>query len=223
VFDDEFNGTGLDSTAWTSGWWGDGGITGPSNPADELECYDPTQIVEGAGELDLNLTAAPETCPTGGGNVDEPYTSAMVTTNGKFSFTFGYVEARVWLPGSNGTIDDWPAIWADAQDNVEPQNGELDIMEGLGGAACWHFHDSQGAPGGCASGDFTGGWHTFGADWEPGIVTWYYDGVAVGSVTSGVTSQPLYLLMNLAVDHTYGGPVAAPATLRVDYIRVWQH
>ena len=49
-------------------------------------------------------------------------------------------------------------------------------MEGLSGQACWHFHDPQGGPGGCSTATYTGGWHTFGADWEPGSVTYYYDG-----------------------------------------------
>ena len=33
----------------------------------------------------------------------------------------------------------------------------------------------------------------------------------------------MYLILNLAADHTYGGPLQAPATMRVDYVRVWQH
>jgi len=29
-------------------------------------------------------------------------------------------------------------------------------------------------------------------------------------------------VLDLAADNEYGGPVAAPATLRIDYVRVWQ-
>ena len=97
----------------------------------------------------------------------------------------------------------------------------IDIAEGLSGLICWHFHYANGAPGGCQSG-LAGGWHTFGVDWEPGSITWYYDGTPVGTVTSGVTGSPMYLIADLALDDTYGGPIAAPATLRIDYIRVWQ-
>ena len=32
------------------------------------------------------------------------------------------------------------------------------------------------------------------------------------------------VILNLAVDNgTFGGPVQAPAAMRVDYVRVWQH
>ena len=112
------------------------------------------------------------------------------------------------------------ALWAVGQS--WPQDGELDVVEGLGGQACWHFHDASGPQGGCEAAAFTAGWHTFGADWEPGAVTWYYDGIRVGTATNS-TSAPMYLALNLAADNEYGGPLQAPATMRVDYVRLWQH
>jgi len=214
IFDDEFNGSALDTTKWSTGWYGSG-ITAPVQ-AEEAECYDPSQVVVAGGELDLNLISASETC----GGQTRPYASGMITTNGKFNFTYGYVEARAWVPGG-ASISDWPAIWTDGQ--IWPTDGEMDVFEGLGGLACWHFHDPLGGPGGCSTQTFTGGWHTFAADWEPGSVTYYYDGLAVGTVSSGITASPMYLIINLAADGTYGGPIQAPATLRVDYVRVWQH
>ena len=95
-------------------------------------------------------------------------------------------------------------------------------MEGLSGNACWHFHYPNGRPGSCAPGNYAGGWHAFGADWQPGVITYYYDGLPVGTISSGVTSAPMYVILSLAADHTYGGPVG-PSTMRIDYVRVWQH
>ncbi len=221
IFDDEFTQPSLNTSMWSTGWYGTG-LTGPIDTTDELACYDPSHVVLGSGELDINLTATPESCQSGSGMLHEPYASGMITTRGRFTFTYGYIEARVWLPGK-GQISDWPAVWAIESGGSWPADGELDILEGLSGKACFHFHNSSGGPGGCAQATFTGGWHTFGADWEPGIVTWYYDGVQVGDLTSGVTSWPMYLLLDLSIDHVYGGPIQAPATTRFDYLRVWQH
>jgi beta-glucanase (GH16 family) len=221
IFDDEFNSSQLNTAYWTSGWYATP-LSGPINLSDELECYARSHVVEGGGEIDLNLTATPQTCPSGEGPQNEPFTSGMVTTTGKFSFTYGFIETRVWLPGDTA-VTDWPAVWAVGQTAPWPQGGEIDIVEGLDGSPCWHFHDPIGAPGGCPPGTFTAGWHTFGADWEPGSVTWYYDGTDVGTVTSGITGTPMFLLMDLAVDRTFGGAIQAPATMRVDYMRVWQH
>ncbi len=213
IFDDEFDATSLDTNHWSTGWFGSG-ITQPVNPG-ELECYDPSQVSEGGGELALSLIAKPEAC----GGVTRPYASGIVTTDGKFSFTYGYVEARVWLAG-DASISDWPAVWADGQ--TWPQDGELDVLEGLGGSACWHFHDTRGGPGGCAGGLFTGGWHTFGADWEPGSVTYYYDGRRVGRIANGITGSPMYLILNLAASGPENALAQAPASLQVDYVRVWR-
>jgi len=216
IFDDEFASSSLDLSKWSTGWYGSG-ITAPVSPA-ELQCYDPAQVVQAGGELDLGLVAKQETC----GGQTRPYASGMVTTSGKFTYTYGFAEARIWLPGST-VLTNWPAFWADGTGSW-PTTGELDVLESLGGQACWHFHDASGAPGGCpAQAAFAGGWHTFGADWEPGTVTWYYDGIAVGTVSSAITASPMNLILDLATDNTSGGPIQAPATMRVDYDRVWQH
>jgi beta-glucanase (GH16 family) len=115
----------------------------------------------------------------------------------------------------------WGAPW--------PQCGEIDMFEGLNGYAGWHFDhaDSSGNSvwqGGVQTGsDFTG-WHVYGVDWQPNSITYYYDGVKVGTITSGVTNQP----MRLVIDNTtspvgnQSGPIVVPATLKVDYVRAWQ-
>lgn len=218
IFDDEFNASGLDTAKWSTGWYGSG-ITGPVNPG-ETQCYDPAQVAVGGGELDIRLVARTERCSTGSGTISRPYVSGIVTTNGRFSYTYGYFEARVWMPGSR-SIQDWPAVWAVGHN--WPVGGELDLVEGLGGKACWHFHDPSGAPGGCSARVFSGGWHTFGADWERGVVTWFYDGAKVGAVRAGVTGDPMYLVLDLDVRNpAYGGPIDVPVSLRIDYVRVWQ-
>jgi beta-glucanase (GH16 family) len=212
AFGSEFNGPALDSSQWSTGWFGSG-ITKGINSA-ETECMDPSQVTLVNGALNLTAIAKAETCS----GVTQPYTSGMVTTNGRFTFTYGFMEARIWLPGTT-SISDWPAFWADGQS--WPTNGENDVVEGLGGLAQAHFHNASGTLGPLTGrGTFTGGWHTFAADWEPGSVTYFYDGVKLGSFTSGITSAPMYLILDMAVS---GSSVFTPATMKVDYVRVWQH
>jgi beta-glucanase (GH16 family) len=231
IFDDEFNGAGLNTADWSTGWFGSGITRGVSS--NEPECYDPSHVAEANGELDLNFSQESESC----NGVSQPYTSGMITTNGKFSFTYGLIEFRAWLPStSNGQVADWPGLWTDGQD--WPTDGEIDVAEGLGGSVCAHFHGptdngaGYGAGGitGCPPGTYTGGWHTFAADWEPGIVTWYYDGHDIGcisttgsacaAVNTTITSSPMYIIMGLG---SSSNAETAPVSLRVDYVRVWQH
>jgi len=233
IFDDEFNGSSLNTADWSTGWFGSG-ITAGVDGTGEPECYDPSHVVEANGELDLNFTQGSETCE----GVTQPYTSGIVTSDNKFSFSYGFIEVRAWLPTMpNGQAGDWPGVWLAGQD--WPEDGEIDLAEGLGGSVCAHWHGPTGngtgyGPGGtgCPSGTYTGGWHTFAADWEPGIVTWYYDGKDIGCIASTgsacgnpnndstITSSPMYIIFGLGSN---AGSEYAPTSQRMDYVRVWQH
>jgi beta-glucanase (GH16 family) len=95
-------------------------------------------------------------------------------------------------------------------------------MEGLSGKAGWHFHSPAGGPGATSPADFTG-WHTYGALWEPGSVTYYYDGVEVGKIASGITSSPMYLILNNGISDSIGGPTHVGSEMLVDYVHVYSH
>lgn len=223
VFDSEFNGSSLDHSQWSTGAAGGTGLTSGYNTL-EQECYDPAQVRVTGGALDLTAIAKKESCYDWNlrSVVTEPYASGAVSTDRIFSFTYGYMEARIWLPSGPDGIADWPAFAATGQN--WPTDGEIDVLEGLHGQACAHFNGPSGAglPGFCSTVTFTGGWYTFAADWEPGSVTYYYDGTEVWSDTSGVTSEPMYLILCLAAS-THWAPITVPATMQVDYVRVWQH
>jgi beta-glucanase (GH16 family) len=219
-FDDEFNGSGLNTGEWATGWYGSG-VTPPANSSED-DCDDPAEVGEGGGVLSLSLVQQSENC---GGQED--YAAGLVSTMDSFNFTYGFIEARVWLPGvpgNPGDVANWPSVWTDGQN--WPQDGEIDVAEGLHGLVCSHFHGpddpgglAAGGGNGCAGGNYTNGWHTFAADWEPGKITYYYDGTDIGSVTSGITSAPQFIVL----DYAAGGGPSAPAAMKVDYVRVWQH
>jgi beta-glucanase (GH16 family) len=213
TWSDEFSEGGLDTSKWTTGWFGSG-VTQPINSA-EIGAYGPRQVAVDGGTLSLTATAATQVV---NGRM-YPYTSGLVSTYGKLSFTYGVVEARIYLPGSGGSIANWPAFWADGM-GTWPTTGELDVMEGMRGQAAYHFHSPAGGPGADVAGTFTG-WHTYAADWQPGVVTYYYDGHRVGSIRTGITNSPMYLILNYGLDNTYGGAIHTPDAMKVDYVRVW--
>jgi beta-glucanase (GH16 family) len=218
---DEFNGSALDTSKWQAGWFGSG-VTGPANTSEQA-CYNSNNVtLPGDGTLHLGLSATSATCS----GSTRPYTGALISSNptdgrasGGYQYTYGALEARVFLPGSGGQVANWPAVWTDGQS--WPAGGEDDVLEGLGGQACFHFHSPSGGPGSCATANSTG-WHTFASDWEPGSVTYYYDGVEVGKITTGITAAPMYLILNNSASASMGGPTVS-ADMKVDYVRVWQH
>jgi hypothetical protein len=180
---------------------------------------------------------------TSGSN--KSFETGMITTqnwNGSspyFGYTYGAAEARIWLPTptnrgtsgptttTSGPVADWPAWWA-------PGTGEIDIMEGLGGTTCWHVHNSAYtlAGGSCPSAPsgatgWGGEWHTYASVWANGTVTFYYDGANAGTETSaelGATTplgaQQKYLVLAMQTDGST--ELTYPATMYVDYVRVWK-
>jgi len=220
VFDDEFNGTTLDTSRWTSCYpWGD--CTNRGN--NELQWYTPQNVRVGGGEADL--TAVHQGLVTPLGHFD--FTSGLIQTSGHFSFTYGYSEIRAWLPAGKGF---WPAFWLLPSDLSWPP--EIDAMEAAGSrpssvSMTVHFGASQQDGTDFNGPDYTAGWHTFGVDWEPDHLTWYIDGVARKSVriTSEIPTKPMYLIVNLAIDGNDPPNLMTPfpSSLRIDYVRVWRH
>lgn len=212
IFADEFDRPSIDTAKWSTGWFGSG-VTGPVG-AGEQACYDPAQVrLTSAQSLSISLIRKTQQCA----GRQRPWTTGLLTTNGKFNFTYGIAEARIYLPtGSAGKPVNWPAFWTTGQN--WPHDGENDIMEGLGGAVGPHFHSTRGGPGFTVPGSW-GGWHTFDSLWQPGSVTYYYDGKRVGSITEGITGKPMYLILGFGPSDS---SPTVPATMLVDYVRVWQ-
>ncbi|MGH9103183.1 MAG: family 16 glycosylhydrolase [Acidimicrobiales bacterium] len=220
AFDSTFSGSQLDTSKWSTCYpWGD--CTNRGN--DELEWYTPANIQVGGGSLSLVAERQPVQTRYG----PFPYTSGLIQSDGHFDFTYGYAEMRAWLPAGKGF---WPAFWLLPADQSWPP--EIDVMEAAGAVTndvSLTFHWPPNAQDGSdfEGPDFTAGWHTFAVDWEPGHITWYVDGVArkTFSQSAVVPSKPMYLIANLAIDGT-DPPSAStpfPSTMRISYIRVWQH
>lgn len=207
VFDDEFNGTALNTSVWQPGWFGSG-VTGPVNGS-EPHPYTSTNVTESGGSLNLALTAS---------------NGALVSSNpdalgaGKgYQFTGPAVlEARVFIPGTGSTVNDWPAFWSDGQS--WPGDGEIDVMEGLGGGTAFHVHTTAGGPGGDVN--VGPGWHTFAAAWSGTSMTFYYDGVNVGSEPYSTGNAPQYILFDNTSSASIGGPTV-PGVMQVDYVKVY--
>lgn len=223
ILNSRFTGTKLDRGLWRPGWFGTG-TTGPIN-TNELACYDSGNAnLPGNNSLELSLTETTSLCKSG----PLPYTGAMVSTNpddgrssGGFAFTYGLVQVRLFVPALGGHVLNWPAVMTLGQ--TWPTDGEDDILEGIDGKLCHRFHGPQNivpGTGGCLSNPH-GGWYTIAADFEPGAVTWYYNGKLLGSTTE-VTNAPMYLAIDYSASSKAPQLVAA-AALRVAYVRVWQH
>jgi hypothetical protein len=208
-FDDEFNGTGLNSKYWAKSWFGGGMMNNVATSATN-------QKVEG-GVLVLTLSSSTE--------------GALVSTDPSqvspgFEFGYGYAEAKVYFPGSGSTIYNFPAWWTTGQPNW-PVHGENDVAEGLGSLTSnYHWGPSADSDtkinnSGTTPGTWSNSWHTYGVLRAAGKNSIYWDGKLVRSYTTYEKGAPHFLLFNVGAGQ---GPTKTGATgaLKIDYVRVWQ-
>lgn len=129
AYSDEFNGTELDTEIWNDQRLdsldeavpGSAALSRPFNNA-EGAAYGPDNVTVGGGTLNLKLLDTPAPHPSATGY---DRSTGMVNSKNNFSFKYGYVETRAWVPECEGC---WPTFWIlPAADGVWPP--EIDIFE----------------------------------------------------------------------------------------------
>lgn len=167
------------------------------------------------------------------------YTSARMKTQGRKSFKYGRIEARIALPAKLGT---WPAFWM-LGSNIDsvgwPASGEIDIMEQVNtgsdvyGTVHWQANDGTHASYGGHMSTSVQNYHVYAVEWDPNFIRWFVDGQQyhVIDITNGAGGtdefqRDFFLLLNMAVGGNWPGfnvdVGALPARMYVDYVRVYQ-
>lgn len=181
------------------------------------------------------------------GGMSKEFTSARL--NAKFDFTYGKVEVRAKLPAAEGT---WPAIWTlgsnidekgnyfgDSRGSVGwPHCGEIDIMEQYGGnknetLGTFHWHDT-GTNAYASYGlkkaipKLTEDFHSYVLVWDADRIDIYVDQtlvVRMNNTENVPFDNPHYLLLNVAMGGSLGGPVPTSFEqdqMEIDYVRIYQ-
>lgn len=234
-FDDEFNGTSLDTVNWIPGRRdGQGGTctsncagyNPPANGGNEIETFnDATQLTESGGSLNLTATQSGSSWKS----------AAVEMVNGE-NYTYGYFEARIKVPDPTQA---WTAFWlSSGENNTWPP--ELDIFEfaengnqptfnnhGQLNANNYNGYNLDGWPDnehyGSASTDFTQ-WHTYGMLWSQSGIKLYLDGklqnIETSNAQTGIPSTPMYPIFDYAISQ--GATPTSGSTMSVDYFRVWK-
>ncbi|MFP4471781.1 MAG: family 16 glycosylhydrolase, partial [Bacteroidales bacterium] len=229
VWAEEFNYTGLpDDTYWNI----ETGGTGWGN--NELQYYTDSESNLYVDNGMLTITAKEE--QVGG----RDYTSARITTQGKFDVKYGRIEARIKLPYGQGL---WPAFWmlgANISTVGWPACGEIDIMEMVGGTngdnTCYatiHWDDNgnhaqYGESYTLPSGIFADDYHVFAVEWDAQEIRGYMDDVQYYTVDITSLSEfhnNFFIILNVAVGGNWPGPpdetTEFDQVMEVDYVRVY--
>jgi beta-glucanase (GH16 family) len=232
VWEDDFQGTTLNSSKWTA-------LTGPRR--DAFMVADAASVSGGV----LNMTTYTQ---------DGQHHTAFLTTDGNFMPTFGYVEARILFQDAPG---EWCAFWLESPTNGVPLGDpahagvEIDVVEhratDQGGWTAlanmvalnlnWDGYGSNernaqkvallpdGSP-------VQGAWHTYGVLWTETGYIFYVDGLQLWTTSAAVSLRSESIRLTCEVqDRTWAGTVptggygsrdASTTGMRVDWVRVWQ-
>ncbi len=235
VWSDEFDGPDVnlsnwsyetEATGWSPTWNGEW-----QRYTDNREGGPNACIIDGA----LVIRALKTTGGDGG------YTSARLVTKAKHSWQYGVIVARMQLPYGQGL---WPAFWLMGNTGSWPANGEIDVLEMIGGTvppksdyeahAALHWYNGGHQSYGQIHLNvdrLTDAWHYFELEWTDTQIQIKFDGVTyltrdINAAEYDEFRQPAYMLLNLAVGGTWPGPPDAatvfPQYMYIDWVRVYQ-
>ncbi|MCF0223581.1 MAG: glycoside hydrolase family 16 protein [Fibrobacter sp.] len=232
LWHDEFDGIALDTSKWS--YEIGNGTEGWGNQEKEYYTSSQENAYISDGKLHIQATLN-----------DGVYHSARLITKGKFSFTYGTIEARIALPVGKGI---WPAFWmlgANIDEVGWPRCGEIDIIEAVNsehivyGTNHWanggeyaqygnntHNFREQEYPL-----DITQ-FHDYKMTWDSQFIRMSIDGFTYHEISIqnnvGDTEEfhkPFFILLNVAVGGNWPGfeidDTQFPNEMVIDYIRVY--
>ena len=208
IWSEEFDSGNLDESIWSynlgAGGWGNS----------ELQHYQKENVDISPGQyLRINVTVDNGT-----------FKSGRVTTEGKFSFKYGSLKAKIQIP--NVVEGLWPAFWTMGEKFPEigwPHAGEVDVMEvgqgkalrdGVGnkrvisGAHWWNDdHTASYAGNFTAAQDLNETFHIYRLEWTPDSLTTYVDDNMIWTMDINLAQcpfctsfhEPHHILLNVAV------------------------
>ena len=254
LWSDDFvgaKGSQASSTSWTPRLCkqaaSNGGGTCHNN---EQQYYIPEAIAQdGSVDGNLIITTKRITQPVTNGGICYvglcSFTSGRLDTQGKLSFKYGFIEARIKMPAGSGN---WPAFWM-LGDNINqvgwPYSGEMDIVEIHSDrptitTSATHFSVTDTPSTCCSNARFvydevevgvnvSSDYHTYAISWLPNSISYYFDGRLVGNTTPSRVSgkwafnEKFFLILNNAVG-SFGGSWAnlQSSTMSIDWVRSYQ-
>ena len=202
----------IDTATWNilegnNGGWGNGEAETYTNSTDNVRIDGGNLVIEAK-------------------KTDSGYTSARITTEGKFDFTYGKIDIVAMLPTGQGV---WPALWfwpTDDKYSTQPvskseqdmtwlNNGEIDLAEGsthgdhdfsASAHALGHYPDHNERTGSVTVASPTSRYHTYSLQWTPQALDFLVDGTVFKHIANTGTGfrdwpydQRYHLIMNIAM------------------------
>jgi beta-glucanase (GH16 family) len=215
----------------------------------EVQYFAPSAVaLDGSGNLTITATHTsappPDAGACGSWSGGCPFVSGRLDTQGKVSFQYGYIEAKIQMPVGAGN---WPAFWMLGTNITSvgwPTSGEIDVVEAGGDKptlvhGSLNYKSGNGSPKYVTSiktspADLSAGFHTYGVLWLENSISFYFDGELYETQTPATIdgpnwsfNAPFFIILNDAIapkDSYYGGNWDGwqRTIMNVDYVRAWQ-
>jgi hypothetical protein len=234
ALDDDFNGSALGpdwGVGTNLGTFVDNGTT-YWKPYQSQEAEYLTASMVAIQNSNLVLSVEGSSPITGGPYGTKSYIAGYVTSYGKFSFQYGYVEFRVEMPdvaaGSNTGL--WPALWL--LNSTYANSDEIDVLESFGADQTAIQMTAQ--PSNSATDTVTPGYHVLAVLHQASTIAFYVDNKLLKSFNQSMSSQ-MAILMGMQLGSsafgwlpgptpaTWPGGIHGPMTadLKIDWVHVW--
>ncbi len=233
AWNDEFNGTTMDTAKWRH--W----LLGARRDA----VNSPSAVAVAGGALTISTY-------TSGGI----HYTGMISTQNTYQYTYGYIEARINYDSAPGM---WSAFWMQSDTMGNPIGSpntagtEIDICEHRSidsagnninsrvvGNIHWDGYGTAKRSTGYTSPDLGlgDGFHIYGMEWTPTQQKFYINGILRWTINNGenspVSQRSEFIILSSEVSNGswagaipaggYGSPAAAATRMVVDYVRVYQ-
>jgi beta-glucanase (GH16 family) len=244
IWEDNFDGTSLDSSKWNIeqriGVWN----TGANSEFQHYRKENVNVADDGNGNNCLVLTAKKENYN------GYAYTSGKVTTKGKFAFKKGKLEASIKIPElANGL---WPAFWTlGYAPKGWPDCGEIDILEMghakgiadavqnkyIGSHLFWGPYPADYGNEFVTTEDLSTGYFKHTVIWDENNISLYFNDASSPYFTMGISGGDTeefrnyqhYIILNMAVGGSVPGIFNAtditanfPANMYIDWVKLYQ-
>jgi beta-glucanase (GH16 family) len=227
ILNENFDSTAYDTSRWNP--YADWGGAGSFNSG--RENYYPSQIQVSNGICHLVAQPNPGVTAFANSYKSGELLSARANTNAttpyKFSFLYGYAEARLKIVSKSGFFG---AFWMLPDKKNFNYEWEIDILEQLGNDhrtmfqtynyypglpldssrnASWTPNKGGGNNGNAPVIDYSTAYHTVGVDWQTNHLTFYIDGIASGTFptpganNANIPRTPGYIIIQQMVENSW--------------------
>lgn len=219
TFADEFDGAKFDLKRWSPH-----APFSDSGRGRELQVWAPDALEVSGGQLHISARRSDNRVPVGYDGANRQYVSGIVSTFGIYAQTYGKFEIRCRVPVGEGLRPGFALL--PIPSGTLPA---IDVFETTGGAPSkiffanrWGTEQTERSYGNSFEvPDLSAAFHTISMEWDQEHIAWFVDGKEKFHSYDGVPRQPLYLVVDLAVNPPDASTVF-PASFDIDYIRVYR-